>query len=213
MWSLSCVPEWVVCLCGTSPVKAEYLKGLLVHLNCAEFEGTFRSLCVLLFSLDFVFFFCLAIFCRQLHFVLIMGLPDAMLNSTLLSLVQTIYSTVVWFPCLASGRICFFNYKVNFLLWTQFRQLTVTLIYPPVPMTGFPCKQKLHLSSGTNFYEYISWNVGYFYKVCKWKWKILRGCPGMWRAYISVWTWVSKPVLAFNNGWFVWLRASFLANW
>lgn len=59
----------------------------------------------------------------------------------------------------------------------------------------------------------MSWNVGYFYKVCKWKWKILKACPGMWRAYISVWTWVSKPVLAFRNGWFIWFRASFLADW
>lgn len=87
------------------------------------------------------------------------------------------------------------------------------LIYPLMPVTGFLCKQKLCLSSGTNFYEYMSWNVGYFYKVCKWKWKILKACPGMWRAYISVWTWVSKSVLAFRNGWFIWFRASFLANW
>lgn len=87
------------------------------------------------------------------------------------------------------------------------------LVYPLMPMTGFPCKQKLHLSSGTNFYEYISWNVGCFYKVCKWKWKILRGCPGMWKAYISVWTWVSKPVLAFKNSWFMWFRALGLADW
>jgi len=138
-------------------VKVKYLKGLLVHLNCCEFKGTFCSVCVLLLSLDGFFFrFCFAIFCRQLHFVLIMALRDAALNNLLLSPVQSIYSTVVWFPCLASGRIFFFNYKVNFFLWTQFKRLTVMLIYPLMPMTGFPCKQKLHLSSGTNFYEYIS---------------------------------------------------------
>lgn len=169
--------------------------------------------CFTAFPGGFGFFFPFALFCRQFHFVLIKALPDATLNSVLLSPVHSTYSTVVWFPCLASGRICFFNYKVNFFLWTQFKQLTVMLIYPLMPMTGFPCKQKLHLSSGTNFYEYISWNVGYFYKVCKWKWKILRGCPGMWRAYISVWTWVSKPVLAFKNGCFIWFRVSVLADW
>lgn len=146
--------------------------------------------------------------------MLIMALPYATLNNMLLSPVQSIYCSVFWFPCLASGRICFFNYKVNFFfLWTQFKRLTVMLIYPLMPMTGFPCKQKLHLSSGTDFCEHISWNVGYFYKVCKWKWKILRGCPGMWRAYISVWTWVSKPVFTLESGWLSWFRASFLANW
>lgn len=126
------------------------------HLNCVKFKGTFCSSCILLLSLEGLDFFPFALFSRQFHSVLIRALPDAMLNSVLLSPVQSIYSTVSWFPCLASGRICFFNYKVNFFLWTQFKQLTVTLVYPLMPVTGFPCKQKLHLSSGTNFCEYIS---------------------------------------------------------
>lgn len=64
--------------------------------------------------LGFFFFFYFTIFCRQLHFVLIVAVPDAALNSMCLSPVQSIYSTAVWFPCLALGRICFSNYKVNF---------------------------------------------------------------------------------------------------
>lgn len=65
-------------------MKVECLKGLPMHLNCAEFKGTFCSSSVLLLSLDF-FFFYFAIFCRQLHFVLIMAVPDATLNSMCLS--------------------------------------------------------------------------------------------------------------------------------